>query len=71
MLSDGCTHDSDDCKWLINLLLENKIDTKIDLMEKGEEIADALRDNILKTSRKMLPTDKKPDDISVCVSIIV
>lgn len=71
MLSDGCTHDSDDCKWLINLLLENKIDTKIDLLEKGEEIADALRDNILKTSRKMLPTDKKPDDISVCVSIIV
>lgn len=70
MLSDGCTHDSDDCKWLINLLLENKIEDGVDLMEKGEQIADALRDNILKTSRKMLPKDKKPDDISVCVSII-
>ena len=71
MLSDGCTHDNDDCKWLINLLLENKIEKGIDLIQRGEEIADNLRDNILRTSRKMLPDDKKPDDISVSVSIIV
>lgn len=71
MLSDGCTHDEDDCKWLINLLLENKIDDKTNLFESGEEMADSLRDSILKTSREMLPKDKNPDDISASVSIIV
>lgn len=68
MLSDGCTHDEENSRWLIDLLMSKRKEMQnakygVDM----EKAADSLRDLILDTSRKTLPNEKRADDTSVSV----
>lgn len=70
MVSDGCCPDSDDCPWLVELLCDVTPPDKIDMIERGSEFTDKLKDDILRVAREKYPSDRSADDVSVSVVLV-
>ncbi len=70
MISDGCCPDSEDCPWLVELLSGKEMPEGRLLETKAGEMAERMKDEILRAARENSPSEKKMDDISVSVVVV-